>query len=87
MTVRTWRIRATLVLDNVARARHNDGMETTAETVIAENIGGDDWLVMWDDGSVREFRGRDTAEKAIKRAAENRVASGEALVTRIEWRP
>ena len=62
-------------------------MATVVETVIAENIGNDDWVVMWDDGSVREFRGRDAAEKAIRHAAADRVASNEALVTRIEWRP
>ena len=76
-----------MVLDNVAGVRNNNGMSTTVETVIAENIGDDDWVVMWDDGTVREFRGHDVAEKAITQAAENRVASGEALVTRIEWRP
>lgn len=62
-------------------------IRATVESVIAECIGGDDWIVMWDDGSVREFRGRNAAEKAIRATAENRVAASEMLVTRIEWRP
>lgn len=59
-------------------------MKIQTEKVIAENIGQDYWLVMWPDGTVREFQSHESAEKAIKKAA--KIGAADVLLTQIEWR-
>lgn len=62
------------------------------ERVIAERgdspQGDGGWLVMWPDGTVREYVDWEHAKRGIERAARatQRRTRADAVLTRVEWR-
>lgn len=58
-------------------------MKLRTQSVIAER-GGTEWLVLFDDGSVRPFPPADEVFEAVTGAAKRKNPG--ATVTKIEWR-